>query len=771
MTTSRPRRSVLRTLGLGLALITVCLLAASAVWCWHLSGKIEERFSGRRWHLPSTVYSDTTLLYPGQSIDRDALRQKLTNLGYRSISGQPAEKGELRAQGGRLEIYLQDLELPARQRAGFPVAIELEAGRIESIRDLERGEQLPLLELGPEELKLFFGPEREDRRLVSIDRVPEHFIKAVLAAEDSRFYEHPGLDIRGILRALWTNVRHVAVKQGGSTITQQLAKNYFLTPERTLSRKITEAFMALTMEAMYDKDEILEIYLNEIYFGQKGTVAVHGVGEAARFYFGKPVSGLSINQSAVLAGMIRGPNLYSPYANPDRCLSRRNTVLRSMRENGWISPEQLRQAREKELQTLGYAAYGTKAPYFMDYLSGQLGRLYSDDDLSQLGLSIYTTLDTQVQQAAEAALERGLKRLEERRQGQTGNGTDSLQGGILVMQPNTGYILAMVGGRSYGQSQFNRITQAKRQPGSAFKPFVFLTGLDELTPASLVSNLPRTYELGGRQWQPQNYAPVEPDRVSLRRALSESINRATVDLAMQLGIQRVVRTAKALGISTRLRPYPSLALGASEVIPLELARAYCAFAAEGVLPFPLSLQEVVDRQGKVLKQRHTTIQRVIEPEKAFLMNSMLRSTVKNGTAKALSSMGIDFPVAGKTGTTNRSRDAWFIGYTPDILALVWVGYDRGRSLKASGASAAMPIWADLMTSIPRYISGQWFEPPDGVVRRTVCRDSGQLARPGCSNTTSEYMIEEALPEPCRLHGPGNPLKRVFKGIGELFREL
>ena len=759
----------LRSLAIGLGLIGVCLAAASAVWCWHLSGQIQDRFSGRRWQMPSTVYSDTTLLYPGQEIILDSLVRKLQNLGYRTMDSSPKQKGELRLSGDRLVIYLQDLDLPAKERQGFPAAIELEDGQIRSIRDLERQESLPLLELAPEELMLFFGPEREDRRLVSIDRLPEHLIRAVLAAEDSRFYEHPGLDLRGILRALWINLRHIAVKQGGSTITQQLAKNYFLTPERTLSRKITEAFMSLTMEAMYEKDEILEIYLNEIYFGQKGTVAVHGIGEAARFYFGKQASALNLNESAVLAGLIRGPNIYSPYNNRQRCLRRRNDVLRAMHENGWIDRETLDKALDAPLQTIGYSSYGVKAPYFMDYLSKQLRELYSTEDLSRLGLSIYTTLDTQVQRAAEKALQKGLDRLESNFES-TGNGTDSLQGGILVMQPRTGYILAMVGGRSYAKSQFNRITQARRQPGSAFKPFVFLPGLEELSPASLLSNSAKTYEVGGRDWQPRNYAPVGQETVSLRRALSESINRATVDLAMRTGLQRIIRTAKALGITTRLRAYPSLALGSSEVIPLELARAYCAFAAEGVLPYPLSLQEVIDEKGRVLKQRHTTIQRVIEPEKAFLMSSMLRSSVTNGTAAGLKDLGIGFPVAAKTGTTSDSRDAWFIGYTPDILALVWVGFDQGRSIRASGASAAMPIWADLMRSIPQYISGEWFEVPQGVVRKTVCRDSGQLARPSCPNTRQEYLRQSSLPKPCELHRPDNPIRRFFESLGEFFRD-
>ena len=297
---------------------------------------------------------------------------------------------------------------------------------------------------------------------------------------------------------------------------------------------------------------------------------------------------------------------------------------------------------------------------------------------------------------------------------------ERLQGAITVMQPKTGYILAMVGGRDYTQSQFNRITQARRQPGSAFKPLVFLTALEEFTPTYELSNEPKSYEIDGKVWQPQNYEPIPEKRVSLRSALARSINLATVDLAMQVGLDRVVSTATSFGFSTPLKPYPSLALGACEVVPLELARAYCAFAADGVLPYPLSLKAVLDEEGTILERRHMRIRSVVSPAKAFIMCSMLKSAVTEGTARSLKNMGIVVPVAGKTGTTNGFRDAWFVGYTPDILALVWVGFDDGSSIHVAGSAAALPIWAELIKSIPQYISGNCFKVPPGVVKRIVC---------------------------------------------------
>ena len=754
------------------SLLFLLVTLGLAVYVYELSLQIDKRFSGRRWSIPSKALSDTTILYPGQGVNLPLLEKKLDHLGYRKTSESPARKGERRIFSSRLEIFLHDLKTPQRTRDGFPVTVQFSASRIESIVHSRTGESIPILELEPEELMLFFGPEREQRRLVSIDRVPGHVIHAVLAAEDSRFFEHRGLDALGILRALYANLRSGNIRQGGSTITQQLAKNAFLTPERTLSRKIKEALMALIIEGMYDKNVILEIYLNEIYLGQKESISINGIGEASHFYFGKPVEELSLSEGAVLAGLIRAPNLYSPYVDRNRCLTRRNSVLEAMVKHQWLTPEQGKAAMTAPLRTSGYEAYARTAPYFMDYLSRQIATLYPPEALASLGLSLFTTLDTQVQRAAEDALARGLKRIEDANPRlKRKDPGKALQGAVVVMQPKTGYVLAMVGGRDYATNQFNRITQAKRQPGSAFKPFVFLSGLDSFTPASFLSNEPKTYRIDGKEWRPDNYTPVLETKVSMRDALSQSINRATVDLAMKLGLEPIVATASAFGFSTPLKPYPSIALGAFEIVPLELARAYCVFAADGVLPNPLSLKEVSDEKGNVLERRHMSVQTVTTPGKAFLITSMLRTAVEQGTARALKSMGTRFPVAGKTGTTNDFKDAWFVGYTPEILALIWVGFDDGTSLQAPASALTLPIWADLMNSIPQHVSGSWFKTPPDVVVETVCKESGQLALAGaCPETLEEVFLAENTPrESCPLHrGPG-PLEGVIKGVKDLFK--
>ncbi len=748
----------------GLALVVLVL----AGYGWFVARDIEERFDGRKWRIPSRVYSDTTLLYPGQSISRDLLEERLTHLGYRPVKHAPRQPGRMRVKQDRIEVFLNGLRLPLRNRVGFPVAIGLGGKSIDSIHDMRTGDKVPILELEPEELWQFFGPEREERRLVSIEQIPMHVRQAVLAAEDARFYQHFGLDLHGIGRAMLANLRSLAVAQGGSTITQQLAKNYFLTPEKTLIRKLREMVIALVIETRYSKDQILEIYLNEIYFGQKGSVAVNGLGEAARYYFGTSVSELSLAQGAAIAGLIKAPNLYSPYVNLDRCERRRNDVLDHMRQEGWITARDHRQAREAGVDPFGYRSYGRKAPYFADYVTAQLHKLYPEPALSSLGLSIFTTLDTGVQRAAERALNRGLKRIEKDHPDLRGRPEGSrLQGAVVVMQPKTGSILALVGGRDYGISQFNRASHARRQPGSAFKPLVYLTGLNTFTPASLLSNQPLTYVgQDGEAWLPQNFSPVSEERLRLREALAQSVNRPAVDLAMRVGLKKVISTAADFGISTPMRPYPSLALGAFEVIPLELARAYCPFAADGMLPYPLSLKDVVDEEGHVLEGRHTTIRQVTSPARAYLMSSLLRSVVERGTASTLRGMGITRPVAGKTGTSDKYRDAWFVGYTPDILALVWVGADDGSPIWETGASAALPIWADLMGQIPEYLSGGWFRRPPGVVEKVICSQSGKLAVRGvCPQPLRELFLEGQTPEQaCPLHRGRNVLERLYRGF-------
>ncbi len=755
-----------------LTALFILTLMGAGIYGWYLSAKVAERFSSRRWSLPSKVYTDTMLLYPGQRLDVTAFVKKLKRIGYREGVVHPARKGQLQRTRSGLHIYLLDLETPWKKREGFPVSIQFSRDTIAAMTRIDTGASLPLLEIDPEEIMLFFGPERERRRLVSITQVPEHLIHAVLAAEDNRFYQHWGVDPRGILRAMWTNLRSGRIRQGGSTITQQLAKNYFLTPDRTFKRKFQEVMLAFVMELKYSKEVILEIYLNEIYLGQKGSVAINGVGEAADFYFGKPVEYLSLSEAAAIAGLIKAPNTYSPYMNQDASQNRKNQVLASMAKKEWITEQQYQSEKEIKVEPAGFAAYGNKAPYFIDYLTQQLQELYQPDDLETLGLSIYTTIDAHVQMAAENALALGLERLERQIPTLKRSEPDRrLQAAVVVLQPKTGHILAMVGGRNYNESQFNRVTQARRQAGSAFKPFVFVTALDTFTPISPLSNQPRTYQVDGKEWKPENYQKDADEQVTVRQAIENSHNLASIDLAVQVGLDRIVETATDFGFSTPFKPYPSLALGAFEVIPLELALAYCVFAADGIATFPLALKAVTDGDGGLLEQRHLTIERKIPPQKAFIMNALLQGVVQNGTARSLVANGVDWPVAGKTGTTNDYRDAWFIGYTPDILALVWVGFDNGDTIQTTGSGAALPIWLELMRSIPQHISENDFRMPPGIITQTVCADADQPGiTAGCANRYEEYFLEDNAPDASGPGSSGSPFfERVIKGITDIFK--
>ena len=749
------------------------LIVAAIAYCLYLSGLIEQRFSGRKWQIPSTIYSDTTLFFPGKKVDIDYLPLKLKKLGYRRIQSMPDKKGEYSLDKSIFHIFLKNLDVPGNKRDGFPISVELNGNLIKRMTHTESDEALPIVEIGPEIIMQYFGENRELRKLVKLDDVPDYLIKAVISAEDHRYYTHFGVDPTGIIRAFFTNLRHGAIKQGGSTLTQQLAKNYFLTPERTYKRKLNELFISLVIEIKYGKDDIIEMYLNEIYFGQKGSASINGIGEAADFYFGKKVSHLTLSESAVLAGLIKGPNLFSPYANMKKCITRRNQVLKAMHKNKWISDVELDEADNETIKTIGYSRYNKTAPYFLDYVSHQLKSLYPETVLSSMGFSIYTTLDTRVQAAAEKALEAGLSRLEAKKPAlKRKNPEDKLQGAVVVIQPRTGNILAMVGGRDYSVSQYNRITQAQRQSGSCFKPVIVATFLDVFRPSDLLSNEEFSYRTGESLWTPDNFSPMAQKQMSVRDMLRLSCNRAAVDLVVSGGLTRVVQNVKKFNFSTEFEPYPSIALGAFEVIPIELAMAYCSFAADGIQPYPLALKDVVDENKDVLVGKHIDIKPVISPSKAFLITSMLESVVTDGTARLLKRYGIDFPVAGKTGTTNDFKDAWFIGYTPDFLALVWVGFDNGDSVLSTGSGAALPIWAELANSIPGYISENRFTIPPGVIEKKICTESGKLAvRFKCKNTGNEFFLEENAPGiKCSMHSNESIMNRFFNGFKRVFKK-
>lgn len=756
-----------------ISLIAILLITSSGIvfggwYLRHLEETVTAKFEGQKWRFPSKIYSDSYLLYVGINLPLDELWDKLRRLGYHGASAAPKTKGEYRYQRSNslVEIYLHDFVYPTENFKGFPVRISFQGTVVTKIQNALDGQELFSLELEPELITGLYDRIWQERRVVRLAEVPPLVVKAVLAVEDERFYRHHGIDPVSVLRAVWVNLRSGGVVQGGSTLTQQLMKNFFLGDERTLERKGKEALMALIAERKYSKDEILENYLNEIYLGQKGSQGIFGVWEASQFYFSKPLSELTVGEAALLAGLIRAPNRLSPYRSIDAATKRRNVVLAKLLDDNIITRKQYEVALGETLPRRELVKVTNDAPYYVDYVRRELAENYSNAVLTAEGLRIFTSLDLQLQKMAEQVLAEGLKKLEAtypalRRRGED----DHLEGAIVVLRPQTGEIKAMVGGRGYQQSQFNRVFQAKRQPGSIFKPFVYLSALisggeggRKFTPATMVEDAPFNWSYEGQEWQPGNYNDEYFGTVTFRRALEKSLNSATARIARDVGIRRVRDTAYRLGIQTSLPAVPSLALGAAEVTPLEVAVAFSTLANSGVRTQPLAVKQVLNQDEKVLEKRDVRVQKVLTPQVAFMMNHLLKGVLDRGTGDAARKWGFTRPAAGKTGTTNDFKDAWFVGYTPDLLAVVWVGFDNQSKLGLSGGQAALPIWTEFMKRATAGTPVTDFVPPPGIKIIEIDPLSGQPATASCPYVLREAFFEGEEPlSTCPLH-PGSPLQ-------------
>ena len=719
--------------------------------------------SSRRWDLPSRVYSDATPIVPGMSYPRSLLEPKLNHIGYHEVASRVQNPGDYRYIGDDLEIYLQNFEYPDMEFHAVPVIVNFEKSEIRSVKRLDDGVTLRGVRLEPELITSIYDNEMEDRLPVALNAVPQVLIDAIIATEDRNFYHHEGISIRGMLRAAYTDMREKAITTGGSTLTQQLVKNLYLNPERTWRRKITEIIMAVLLEARYNKNEILEAYLNEIYLGQNGAVQIVGVEQAAQVYFGKHVTYLTLPEAATLAGMIRSPNVLNPLKYPERAKPRRDTVLELMKQQQKITEVQFEEASASPMAVTRFPRTSRSAPFFVDLVMKQLRETYPETQLKTEGLRIFTTLDTIMQRSAEQSLDNGIASLNKnysylRKQ------PVPLEGVILTIQPGTGYVKALVGGRNYSKTQFNRAIQAKRQPGSLFKPFVYITAMDPargqqaLTPSTILDDSPITVRTGKAIWQPQNYDLRYHGPVSVRTALALSYNIPAVRAAIDAGVPNVIKTAATIGIESRLEPYPSMALGSFEVTPLEIAYAYSAFANLGVKAEPISILAVATRDGKLLESREVRTKTVAPAAVCYVMNNILQDVFDYGTAAKARSLGFDRPFAGKTGTTSNYRDAWFIGYSPRILSLVWIGFDDGRSVRLAGGDACVPIWTSHMNRISGLIPDVDWKKPDDVVVREIDPQSGVLATPYCPTTRREVFVGGTEPTSvCPLHaGGGEP---------------
>src|SRR3989338_808210 len=685
----RSRRKRLKRLFFLAVFVSVGILC----YLQYLEYVIEKKFgTERRWYIPSRVYADAEYLYPGVDIKTKKLVQKLERLNYKNTGSSITGRGDFFITKDRLEIYLHDFSYPQEQFRGFPIRIQIYSNKIESIQDIETGESLNLIRLEPEEVATIFDEKMEDRTPIHLSDCPPHFLDAVILLSEERFFNHKGIDPIAITRAMIKNLLALRIVEGGSTLTQQLVKNFFLTSERSFLRKANEAFMALLIEQKYSKPEILEAYLNEIYLGQRGPSSVMGVAEASKHYFGKEIHQITLGEAALLAGSIRSPNAYSPSQNSKRAMERRNFILGRMLENELISEEEYNIAIYEKITAPKQKLKPIRAPYFIDFVKWQLADFYPPEVLETEGLKIFTTLDMTSQATAEQSLEQGIKNLETQwasilpreKKGE-------LEGCLVSIQPQNGYVRAMAGGKNYAQSQFNRCTQSKRQPGSIFKPFVYLTAFDSersqkiFTPASLIEDTHFEIQTVEGPWSPKNYDEKEHGIISLRQALEQSYNIATAKLALEVGLENIVQTARDAGMTSPMMAVPSLALGAFEVTPLEIASSYTIFPNNGLFTLPISIVEVTTQDGKILEKKTFQTSRRFSPNPVALTNTVLKGVFEHVTAQAVKALGFEGIAAGKTGTTSDYRDSWFVGFTPELLALAWVGYDDNTTTKMSGA--------------------------------------------------------------------------------------
>jgi penicillin-binding protein 1A len=591
----------------------------------------------------------------------------------------------------------------------------------------------------------------ERRIFVPLTQIPKALRDAIIATEDTRFYSHHGVDPAGIARAIYQNFRHGRVVEGGSTITQQLAKVLFLTPDKSLERKLKEAVLALTLERRYSKDRILELYLNQIYFGQ----GAFGVAAAARTFFGKPVSELALAESALLAGLPKAPATYSPFEHPDAAKRRRATVLARMVETGMLKPGDAKRVSQAALVLVPPERRRTSGQYFLEYVQQLLEQQYGADLVFKGGLHVYTTLSPTMQLKAEHALRDGLRAVEARRMAAAKAKPDALvadrpEGALLAIEPQTGYIKAMVGGYDFFKSEFNRAVQARRQPGSAFKPFVYIAALESgMTPASVVDDSPIEYPVGknGKPWKPDNYDRKFRGPITYQQALEESINVAAVKVQEQVGTRRTVDVARRLGVESPLGDNLSIALGTADLTLLEVTSAYGGLANQGTWMRPMAIRYVLDSQRKLLEEDAPQGHQVLSPAVAYVITHMLKGTIERGTGVAAKAFGR--PAAAKTGTTNDYSNAWFIGYTPKLVTGVWVGYDRPRSLgrDETGSRVAVPIWTAFMSEALAGTPPEDFPMPEGVVLIPVDLNPGG----GCVRPVMMAFV--AGTEPTATCGP------------------
>ncbi len=686
--------------GKAVRLVVLLLLLGLSGYIYYLDVTIREAFEGRKFALPARVYGRALEVYPGLKLAPGQFVEELQAVGYHE-NPEPNEAATYKYTLNGLEFTTRDFVFGDGPQAAQHLRIEFADGKVSRLQ--VRGStdvDLPLLRVEPPLIGGIYPGHNEDRELLRLSQFPKQLIDALISVEDRKYYSHWGIDPRGIARALYKTVTGQRI-EGGSTLTQQLVKNFFLTSERTLTRKGTEVLMALLLEMHYSKDEILETYLNEIFLGQDASRAIHGFGLASHFYFDRPLERLELQEIATLVGMVKGPGVYDPRKNPELTLQRRNIVLQEMVHLNVISQAQFVEARQKPLGVVHRPPTGTSPyPAFLQLVHRQLQRDYREEDLRSEGLRIFTTLDPRVQHQAEQALALRLGDIEKARK----MSANTLEGAVVVSSTQQGEILALVGGREARYAGYNRAVDAQRPIGSLAKPIVYLTALEIPNRYTLITPLddgPLVWrQPGTSDWKPQNYDRQFHGQVQLRTALAHSYNVSTARLGIELGVDHILDKLPLYGIERRPPPFASSLLGAFELSPIEVAQLYQTFADGGFRTPLRAIREIVTAEGKPLQRYPLTVDPVAAPAPVYLLTAGLQGVVREGTAQSLANwLPAELNVAGKTGTTDDLRDSWFAGYTGDRVAVVWVGRDDNKPSGLTGASGAMTVWGEMMKNI------------------------------------------------------------------------
>lgn len=738
---------------------------AGVVYLAYLDQTVKTKFEGKRWAIPARIYGRALELYPGAPVSQKQFQAELKLLGYRKVASSK-KSGTWSQNGRRIVVRTRGFEFWDGKRPGRYLDLRFLANGkgLAAIKD-HAGRSVSLVRLEAPEIGSIHPTHNEDRVLVKSSELPKALVRILLEIEDRDFFDHHGVDPKAILRAVWANITAGKMVQGGSTLTQQLVKNFYLTSERTLKRKLIEAGMALVLDARYDKEEILEAYSNEIYLGQDGNRAIHGFGLASHFYFNRPLNELDLPKLALMVALVRGPSYYDPRRNPKRAKQRRDLVINVLHKRGAITKNQ----RDAALKAgLGVTAKGNKISgryyAFLDLVRRQLRRDYRDDDLSSEGLRIFSTLDPWAQMQAEQAVSNRLAILEKSHRLPRGK----LESAAIIAGVEGGEVLAIVGGRNSRYAGFNRALDAVRPIGSLVKPAIYLTALNYggsytvttlLEDASLSITSP-----GGKAWEPSNYDGMPHGEVPLYEALAKSYNLASVRLGMDLGIKRVANTIKALGIERKFDMFPSMFLGALSVSPIEMTQFYQTLAAGGFRSPLRAIREVLTPDGETLQRYPLTVEQAVAPEPAYLLNWSLQQVVKQGTGRRLAKyISADKNIAGKTGTTNNTRDSWFAGYSADKVAVVWVGRDDNKPAKLTGSSGALEVWGDMMGRLALATNNR--SQPEQIVQVLLDRENLLLADQNCGNTEVYPFImgtEPAQNSPCVDGGFGGFLRGLLR---------